>query len=162
MTRFACSIALIACLAFAFAFAAPASATGIPTARVTGAVTGDAPFTFSTNGCAFVHQVYSVDVDTRGPSAHLVIDVCVDLPNEPGPAFPANGTFTLTTAGGTLVGDAQGEIGGNIPDALAFTLTITGGTRGFAHAQGTLTLTGEWDSQINEGIQNGPVTGQLS
>jgi hypothetical protein len=138
---------------------AGAGADSALSSRVSGAVSGEAPFDFT--GCAFpqAHQQYITTVDVaQGKDAALVIDVCVDFP-EP-TEFVATGTFTFTGASGTLTGAANGTLSGEgLILTVTFTLSVSGGTRSFQHAAGTLNFSGVWASNGGNG---GPVTGELT
>jgi len=125
--------------------------------RVNGSVTGQAPFDFGT-ACSFVHQRYITTVNiTRGPSAKLLVDTCVDFGTN---AFVINGTFTFTAPSGTLTGVAKGTASETAnPVPVDLTLTVSHGTHGFGHTSGTLHLAMIWKSnQVN----GGPVTGTLT
>jgi len=144
--------------------AAPAGAGGVP---VSGGFRATGTFTFA---CDYAQESTdgSGDWTGLGPvTFHL--DWCVGLPPDPAGPWPvSSGSFTITTAVGTLTGDMGGSVMGSTPGPdgrFPFTLelTITGGTDRHASATGALTLSGLLEyiaptSRNLEGTVSGTVT----
>jgi hypothetical protein len=120
----------------------PADAQGID---VSGSFTGTGSFTFS---CDFAHEDNTGSGDWAGlGSVTFSLDFCVASAGVDDPWPVTSGSFTVTSAGGTL----SGSMGGFVmaakpvgPNQFPFTyvLTITGGTGDLAGATGQLTLDG--------------------
>ena len=124
--------------------ASPAAAADIP---VSGDFTATGTFTFA---CDFALESTDGGGDWTGlgPSTfHL--DWCVGLPPDPTvDDWPVtSGTFTVTTAAGTLTGTMGGWVDPVTPDPqgrypIHLVLTITGGTGAYVGATGELVLDG--------------------
>ena len=114
---------------------------------VSGPFAGTGTFDFS---CSFAHEMNSGTGDWTGLGAVTwSLDFCVQIPpdivNDPWPV--TSGTFTVTTAGGTLTGTMGGSIMGGQAQAdgrfpFSYVLTVTGGTGDLAGATGQITLNG--------------------
>jgi len=103
--------------------------------------------TLETLGCPVFHQIVDGDSDPEWTAlgvTSFVLDFC--LGNDRGDGhWPAVGTFTVTTAEGTMAGDLGGtvEAGGLGPEfPLHLVLTVTGGTGRFAGATGSIAMEG--------------------
>jgi hypothetical protein len=112
---------------------------------LTGSFNGTGSFTL-VPGCNFVHQVF--DAIYPGSSAvgdvTMHNDVCIDQPVGGG-NFRATGTFTITTAVGTLTGTVSGiETVFQDPVPIQLALTPTAGTGAFTTTAGTLMVNGLW------------------
>jgi hypothetical protein len=147
--------------------ASPAGAAELP---VSGTFTGDGYFVF-TCGFAEEHLDGGGDWTSLGATTfHL--DFCVDdAPfDEPWPV--TGGTFTITTADGTLTGSVSGEVDALQADSegwfpFRLTLTITGGTGAYDGATGAIDVDGRSEyvaptSRNIEGSVSGTVTTAVS
>jgi hypothetical protein len=138
--------------------AAPAGAAGGSSGAVSGPFTGTTSYTFTTDGCSFVHQVYQGTFGTRSrPSGSFDLAGCVELTT----GFTYSGTFTVRTAGGALTGTVAGTIDAEILPCspFHFTLTVTGGTGRFRHTGGTIAVTGQWCSRNTVPAVDDPISG---
>jgi hypothetical protein len=142
--------------------AAPAGAKPAPLAS--GPFTGTTSYTFVTDGCSFVHQVYDATVGSnRNPTSSFHLAGCVTLSmNSDG--FPYSGTFTIRTRGGTLTGTVAGGVHAEILPCspFRFTLTVTGGTQRLRHTSGTITVAGTWCERGDVPAVNDPISGDLT
>lgn len=142
---------------------APAATSGRP---VDGTLTG--PGGFRLRGCGVVTEIGSGTFQAKGlgPGTYE-FDVCVTLD----PVVTFDGTITLTTAGGaTLTGDISGTYTGG--PGPAFDVAITGGTRQFAQATGSLVVgplstsnPANCDPRIEicfDWTDTGPITGTIT
>jgi hypothetical protein len=138
--------------------AAPAGAAGDPSA-LSGPFTGTTSYTFATDGCSFVHQVYEGTFGARGTNGSFRLDGCVDLTT----AFGYTGTFTVTARGGQLTGTVTGTIEAQILPCspFHFTLTVTDGSGRFNRTRGTIAMDGEWCSQGQVPATNDPIDGTV-
>jgi hypothetical protein len=126
---------------------------------VSGSFTGRQDFTFTTNGCSFVYQVFTLSNGERHHSADLTTQGCVTL--DSGPVFTYSGTFTMSVGrGDTATGTAAGSTQGG-SDGLHLVLTITSGTGQFRGIQGTLHLDGGWENDPGV-LGTGPASGTVS
>ena len=76
---------------------------GASLAELAGSFTGHTSFTFNTNGCAFVHQVFDASYPGSGTvgTVTLHIEGCVSSS-----MTGYTGTFTISTSAGTVSGNA--------------------------------------------------------
>jgi hypothetical protein len=117
------------------ALVVPAEAAGAATREVSGTLTG--PGGFVTGGCAgIISEFGSGTYSAKGLGTGTYrFDVCI---TDPGVlTFAGTATFTRRT-GATLTGTIAGTFGGG--PGPTFAVTVTGGTRRYAKAQGTLTI----------------------
>ena len=131
---------------------------------LTGSFTGTSVFNFSQAGCSFVHQV----LDATYPGSNAVgnvmlhVDACVDLPTSGFNPFPMTGTFTITTAVGTLSGTASGsQTVFTNPVPITVTLAPTAGDGVFSAPSGALQMNALWNSSGTAGAPE-PITGTVS
>ena len=113
---------------------APGASAATGDRPVDGTLTGPGGFRFE--GCGLITEVGTGTFHARGlgPGTYE-FDACVTLD----PEITFDGTITLTTAGGaTLTGTVTGTFTSG--PGPTFDVVITGGTRQFAHAGGTLTI----------------------
>jgi hypothetical protein len=138
--------------------ATPAGAGGT-SGVATGPFTGTTSYTFTTDGCSFVHQVYEGTFGTRGTSGSFRLAGCVDLTT----AFGYTGTFTVTAHGGKLTGTVAGTIEAQtLPcSPFHFTLTVTDGSGRFHRTGGPNAKNGEWCNRGEIPAGNDPTDGQL-
>jgi hypothetical protein len=124
-------------------------------ADLAGSFTGTQSFTFNTNGCAFVHQVFDASYPGTATvgTVTLHIEGCVSSP-----ITSYTGTFTISISVGTLSGTASGPLTLN-PSVYTYdlTLTATAGTDAFASATGTLHSLINWPAPFGPSI-TGTVT----
>jgi hypothetical protein len=114
--------------------AAPGAAADTGGRPVEGTLTGAGGF--RVEGCGAVTEIGSGTFRARGlGSGTYAFNVCVSIDEN----ITFDGTITLTTTGGaTLAGTIGGTFtGGSGP---TFDVVITGGTKQFAQAGGTLTV----------------------
>ncbi len=129
--------------------------------QLRGPFTGTTTFTF-TQPCDFAHQIFDATYVAKGyrRAGFFHLDGCAELTS---PDFTINGSFTLTTptkaqVTGTMAGSFPPVVNsapctaGTFASAMDFTLTMTGGTKTFRHAKGTIHLTGTWCSSMTPGI----------
>lgn len=135
---------------------------GSLSAVASGPFAGTTSYTFVTDGCSFVHQVYDGTYGTRRKatgSFHL--SGCVDLV---GSSFLYTGSFSVDAKGqGALTGTVTGTVdAATLPCApLDFVLTVTGGTGRLARVSGSITLQGSWCGRGNVPAVDDPISGQL-
>lgn len=115
-------------------------------------------FTFG-DGCGFVHGVWDGTFSPNPGRAWTVhVDECTDaLPNG---ELQLLGEFSLIGPGGSLVGTitSTGPFGSGTYD-----VTITGGTRRFRGATGSVQLDGTWDTSTFGAFEfDGTLTGTLT
>jgi hypothetical protein len=126
---------LLCALAVFFVLGVASGASAATAGRpVDGTLTGPGGFRFL-GGCDLVTEIGSGTFRAQGlgPGTYA-FNVCVSLDG----TFTFDGTITFTTAGGaTLTGTISGTLTGGGP---TFDVVITGGTKQFAHAGGTLTV----------------------
>jgi hypothetical protein len=122
-------------------------------ADLTGSFTGTQSFTFVTNGCSFVHQVFDATYpgSTAVGTVTLHIEGCVI-----NGITSYAGTFTISTSVGTVSGTATGPLNISIA-SFDLTLTVTSGTGAFAASTGTLHASIIWPPPFGAAI-NGSVT----
>ena len=155
--------ALAMCFVLGVAPGASEAAQGRP---VDGTMTG--PGGFRVEGCGLVTEIGSGEFRARGLGrGTYVFSVCVTN----GPPLTSDGTITLTTAGGATL---SGTIGNTFTGGAGpiFEVVITGGTKQFAHAGGTLTIGPlvrsdftNCDVRINlclDWRDTGPITGTIT
>jgi hypothetical protein len=124
-------------------------------ADLAGSFTGTTSYTFGTNGCAFVHQVFDASYPGSGTvgTVTLHIEGCVSSS-----ITNYTGTFTISTSVGTLSGTATGAVNlGASGVTFDLTLTTTAGTDAFASATGTLHSLISWPGKPGTNI-SGAVT----
>jgi hypothetical protein len=127
---------LLCALAMFFVLGVASGASAATAGRpVDGTLTGPGGFRFE--GCpGTITEIGSGTFRAQGlgPGTYA-FNVCVSLSIDG--TFTFDGTITFTTAGGaTLTGTISGTSGGG----TTFDVVITGGTKQFAHAGGTLTV----------------------
>ena len=92
--------------------------------------------------CPFIHQVAALDAELSSlGAAEIDLDLCLEFAALD---FPAAGTFTLTTADGTLAGTLSGfaQASAPAPSPFHFVLTVGTATGTLQGTTGTLTLDG--------------------
>jgi hypothetical protein len=120
-------------------------------------------------GCEVAHQTVDGVIQPTVPSATGVgpvefhLEFCVnDAPD--GVHFPSTGTFVLSLRKGKVTGPLSGFVEGlNLTPSgfpLNLVLTVTGGTRRYHHAAGTVTLEGFFS--IGGVTADGTATGSIS
>jgi hypothetical protein len=126
-------------------FAVPARAD--PNRHLTGSVRGSVGPSFRDDACpvkivGFQHGLREVVTGTvahQGRSETLTASVCIFCCSPGGESL--HGAFAITTPGGMLTGNAQGSsCSCAIPITFQLTLTVTHGTREFAHHAGQIFL----------------------
>src|SRR5262249_7159813 len=145
------TIVLLVVAAGCLALASPLAAQS-PDANLNREVTGPLSRTESFfPGGSFLRQVFDATHQPGAPRPRVPPhDLCVRFTGTN--VFPVDGTFQLTTrTGATLTGTVAGTA--TVPTmgevvALDFTLTVTGGTRQFTSANGSIALDGIWRSTI--------------
>jgi hypothetical protein len=138
--------------------ATPAGATTDFGGRTSGSFTGTTSYTFTTDGCSFVHQVYEGTFGPRTkPIGTFRLAGCVNLTS----SFGYTGTFTVTTHGGGLTGTVAGTIeAATLPCApFHFTLTVTGGSGRLHRTRGTIAVEGEWCNRGQVPAVHDPIDG---
>jgi hypothetical protein len=125
--------------------ALPADAAPVRLFPTRASASGSATYEFVTTAtCGFV--VASEDGTFAGIGTHTTppqrgtyhLDICV----EPAAGFFAqSGTFTISTRVGTLTGTLTGTESG-LGGPYTQTLTITGASRAYSHANGTIQIAG--------------------
>jgi hypothetical protein len=139
--------------------AAPAGAASGTSGVVSGPFRGTTSYTFTTDGCSFVHQVYQGTFGTRGKTGSFRLAGCVDLTT----SFGYTGTFTVEARGGNLTGTVAGTIeAATLPCApFHFTLTVTGGSGRFHRTVGSIAVDGEWCNRGEIPAVSDPIDGQF-
>jgi hypothetical protein len=156
-------VAVFVALVVAGLGASPAGAAELP---VSGTFTGDGYFTFT---CGFAEEHLDGGGDWASLGATTFhLDYCVDdgILDEPWPV--SGGTFTITTADGTLTGSVAGEMDATQADGdgwfpFRLTLTVTAGTGAYDGATGAIDVDGRLEyvaptSRNIEGSVSGTVT----
>lgn len=138
-----------------------ATAAGAADLPVTGTFT--ATGTLETLGCPTFHQVVDGSGDWTGlGTTTLHLDFCTVYVGAED--WPVLGTFSLSTAAGTLTGDLGGSVKAatQTPDGFPFTfqLTVTAATGDLAGATGSLTLEGFFG--LGAATVHGTVAGTLT
>jgi hypothetical protein len=113
---------------------APGASAATVSRPVDGTLTGAGGFRLE--GCGLITEIGSGTFRAKGlgPGTYA-FNVCVSIDG----TITFDGTITLTTAGGaTLTGTIGGTFTGG--PGPTFDVVITGGTKQFAHAGGTLTV----------------------
>jgi hypothetical protein len=114
-------------------------------ADLTGSFTGTQSFTFSTDGCVFVHQIF----DATYPGSATVGNVTLHIEGCVDPAITTyTGTFTISTNVGTVSGSAIGTVRfetiGTTSYDFDLTLEVASGTDQFAATTGSLNAAIVW------------------
>jgi hypothetical protein len=110
-------------------------------ADLAGSFTGTQTFTFLTNGCLFVHQIFNATYPGSASVGTVTLEVqgCVspDITHY-------DGTFTLSTSVGSVSGTAAGPIDFSASPNFDLTADVTSETGAFAGIAGTLRITIDW------------------
>ena len=115
----------------------------ISLADLAGSFSGTQSFTFGTDGCSFVEQVFDATYPGSAAvgSVTLHLDGCIVLGVFPQISY--TGAFAISTSVGTLSGNAAGPINnilGPAPADFELTLTVLSGTGAFAGTTGTINV----------------------
>jgi hypothetical protein len=111
-------------------------------AGLAGSFTGTQHFTFATNGCTFVHQVFDATYSSASDgTVTLHIEGCVS-PD----ITQYSGTFTIAASAGTLDGTVLGSVDvSSVPGTFDLTAAATSGTGEFKKPGGTLNIHISWN-----------------
>jgi hypothetical protein len=150
---------LVAGVAAVLMFASVGAVSATPVAaapdhKVTGSVTGTAPFTFGPP-CSFVHQHFLGTITpAHGRTASIDVDVCGDVG---GSNFPMSGTFEITDGKGLLTGTATGAFNISVTE-FSIDLVVVERSHGLASKGATLQFNGTW---FQDGF-GGPIVGTIT